>query len=64
MYRNLEAEIARAGLTRTALAKEMGLSKTTLGLKLNGKARLTLGEAVKLKKLVNVDLPIEELFSE
>lgn len=38
MYRNLEAEMARAGITQGQLAKELGITPTTLSLKLNGKS--------------------------
>lgn len=62
MYRNLEAELARQGITKTDVAKELGITLGTLSLKLNGKYKLTLPEAIKIKKILNVDLPIEYLF--
>ena len=42
MYHNLDAEMARAKITRNMLAKQIGRTPTTLSLKLNGKAPLTL----------------------
>jgi len=62
MYRNLEAELARKGITKTKMAEELGLTLGTLSLKLNGKSNLTLPEAVKIKKVLAVELPIEYLF--
>lgn len=50
MYRNLEAEMARAGITQGQLAKELGITPTTLSLKLNGKSNLSLRECVKIKR--------------
>jgi transcriptional regulator with XRE-family HTH domain len=62
MYRNLEAEFARQGITKTKVAQELGITLGTLSLKLNGKYKLTLPEAIKIKKILNVDLTIEYLF--
>lgn len=62
MYRNLEAELARKGITRTTVAAELGLTLGTLSLKLSGKSNLTLPEAIKIKKIIGVDLPLEFLF--
>jgi len=62
MYRNLEAELARQGITKTKVAQELGITLGTLSLKLSGKYKITLPEAIKIKKILNVDLPIELLF--
>lgn len=62
MYRNLEAELARKGITKTKMAEELGLTLGTLSLKLSGKSNLTLPEAVKIKKALAVELSIEYLF--
>ena len=62
MYRNLEAEIARQGMTKTQIAEQLGITLGTLSLKLNGKYKLTLPEAIRIKKILNVDLTIEYLF--
>jgi len=64
MFLNLEAEMARTRLNRTRLSKEMGITLGTLSLKLSGKSDLTLKEAMKIKKLLGVPMPIEELFEE
>lgn len=62
MYRNLEAELARRNITKTKVAKELGINLGTLSLKLNGKNKLTLPEAIKIKAILGVNMPIEYLF--
>lgn len=62
MYRNLEAELARNKITKTFLAKEIGITVGTLSLKLSGKANLTLPEAIKIKNIVGKSLSLEYLF--
>jgi len=62
MYPNVEAEMARARMTRTKMARQMGITLGTLSLKLSGNSDFTFPEAIK--KLLKVDIPIEELFEE
>lgn len=64
MYPNLKAELARRDITLAKLAEELGITVPTLSLKLNGKYPLTWDEAVKIKRFIGVDIPIETLFSE
>lgn len=64
MYPNIEAEIARARMTKTKLSKDMGITLGTLSLKLSGKSDLSFPEALKIKKILNVNIPLEELFKE
>ena len=64
MYPNVEAELARARMTKRMLSKQMGITQGTLSLKLSGKSNLTFPEAIKIKRLLRVDIPIEELFKE
>lgn len=64
MFRNLEAERARKDMTLHEIAEKLGLTVTTLSLKLRGKAPLTLGEAKSIKKILKVTMPLEELFEE
>ncbi len=63
MYRNLEAEIVRKGLTQKKLADLINCNVSTLSLKLNGKREFTLDEAKKIKTVLNVDIPLDDLFS-
>ena len=63
MYPNLNAEIARQGLTYEKIASETGFALSTVWAKLNGKSPITLNDAHKLKRVVKSDLPIEFLFA-
>lgn len=62
MYPNLNAEMARIGLTRMELARKLEITSSTLSLKLNGKSELSLGECVRIKKILGTDMSIESLF--
>jgi transcriptional regulator with XRE-family HTH domain len=62
MFRNLDAELKRKGMTRGDLAKAMNITPSTMSMKLNGKSGLTLKEALRIKDILNVDIPIEQLF--
>lgn len=62
MYRNLEAEMARARITQFQLSKELDVTPTTMSLKLNGKSNLTLQECVKIKHFLGTDESIDYLF--
>lgn len=64
MYPNVEAEMARNRMTKTRLAHQMGMALGTLSLKLAGKSDISFAEAMKIKKLLKVDMPIEKLFEE
>lgn len=63
MFRNLEAELARSGLNKRDVALKLGCTPSTLSLKLNGKAPLSLLEAAKIKQIIGVDMALEELFA-
>lgn len=62
MYSNVKAELARRNMTVVDLAQLTGIRYQTLNDKLNGKFKLTLDEAKKIKEALGVDIPIEELF--
>jgi transcriptional regulator with XRE-family HTH domain len=62
MFPNLDAEMARQKMTRTELAKRINKTPTTLSLKLNGKAPITLNECVEIKEAINPQLSIDYLF--
>ena len=75
MYPNVEAERIRAGLTLEPIAEELGITVSTLSLKLNGKYPVTFNEAIKIKNIiarekekkgitVNLDMSLETLFEE
>lgn len=64
MYRNLDAEMARAGITQYQLASELGITPTTMSLKLNGKSILSLKECVRIKRALKTDCTVDYLFTE
>jgi magnesium-transporting ATPase (P-type) len=59
-----KAELARQGMTLEALAEKLDLTIGTVSQKLNGKYPITFREAVRIKKILGVDTPLEELFKE
>lgn len=63
MYRNLEAELARKGITRADIAKALGINIATVSGKLNAKNRIKLCEAIAIKKLYFPELSLEYLFA-
>lgn len=62
MYRNVKAEMTRQGMTLEVLASKLGITTATLSHKLNGRYPLTFGEAIEIKQVLGVDIPLEELF--
>ncbi|MHC1773642.1 MAG: helix-turn-helix transcriptional regulator [Flexilinea sp.] len=63
MYRNLNAELARKGIKRGSLAKELKVTPSTISQKLNGKTLITLQEAKRIKNVLGVDIELETLFA-
>ena len=59
IYRNLNAEMARQGITQKELAKMVGRTGSTMSLKLNGLSSISLDEAKKIKKVLKSDLSLE-----
>ena len=49
MYKNLKAEIARAGLTNSKMAEILGVKYATVWRLLNGKRQWRLGEMVTIQ---------------
>lgn len=62
MYKNLEAELARNGISKNSLAKTLKLSQKGLYLKLSGETDFTLTEVMKIKSLFK-GLTLEYLFT-
>lgn len=62
MYYNLEAEIARKGIKKKNIAKILNIQLSTLSVKLSGKSDIKLREALMIKSILDVDIPLEELF--
>lgn len=62
MFPNLDAEMARRKITRAALAEKIHKTPTTLSLKLNGKAPITLAECIEIKEAIGAECSIDYLF--
>lgn len=62
MYPNLNAELARIGMTKKELAARMKKRYATILDKLNGKYPITYEECKQIKSCIHSDLPIETLF--
>lgn len=62
MYPNLNAELARKKMSRARLAAELQITSTTMSLKLNGRAELTLAECEKIREIVNDKCTLDYLF--
>ena len=58
----LKFEIARKGFTIEGFAKELGISDKTLRNKINGITDFTWSECLMIKKKLNTELSLEELF--
>lgn len=63
MFPNLDAEMARRKMTRMMLAEKIHKTPTTLSLKLNGKAPITLTECFEIKNAVAKDCTMDYLFA-
>lgn len=64
MYANVKAEMARKNMTIVDLSKVTGIRYQSLADKIRGDTILTVAEALKIKQALDVDMSIEELFSE
>ena len=62
MYPNLKAELARKGIKLTELSQTTGIPYQTLTSKMSGKTQFTYKETLLIKKALEIDLPLEELF--
>lgn len=63
MFPNLDVEMEKKKMTRAELAQRLHRTPTTLSLKLNGKAPISLKECIEIKKALGVDASIEYLFA-
>lgn len=64
MFKNLLAEMARKGLSINTLAKKIGISGKTLGIKLKGEREFTRREMMKIKHVFNDRYTLEYLFDD
>lgn len=61
-YLTLTAELVARKLTYNALAKKLGWHTSKLARKMRGERIFMLHEMLEIKKLLGVDMPVEELF--
>ena len=62
MYVNVKAELARKNMSIVDLSNATGIRYQTLADKIRGDTVMTVDDALKIKKALEVDMPIEELF--
>lgn len=62
MYKELKKAMIDAGLGTAEIAERMLISTEALRRRLKGEQELKLSEAIKIKQILNSDLPIEKLF--
>jgi DNA-binding XRE family transcriptional regulator len=62
MFPNLDAEMARMGVTKKDLSQLLGVRYATLIDKTNGKSRFTLDEALEIRNSLFPGCTVEYLF--
>lgn len=62
MYRNLEAELKRKDVSREDLAEILGVSISTIYSKLGKKSDFSLNQAIQIKKYLEVEIELSDLF--
>lgn len=63
VYPVLETELEKRQITWSDLGKMLGVSKGLISAKLRGARKLNLETAIKIKEVLGVDMPLEELFA-
>ncbi len=62
MHRKLRAEMVKKNKTISQLASDIGVVEKTLRNKINGNTDFTLPEAQAIRKILQSDLTLDELF--
>lgn len=62
MYPVLERELKSRKMSKRNLAESLYMDHSGLARKIRGYSKLTVEEAIAIKKAIVSDLPIEELF--
>lgn len=63
MYPNLKAEIARKMWSATVICEKLNMATSTFSTKMKN-GTFTLREAKEIKKILETEMSIEELFEE
>ena len=67
-FKNLKAEMTRAGITFSEMAKMIGIGESTFYGKRNGSYDWTLSEMIAIQKILQerteLDLPLDYLFKD
>lgn len=64
MYPNLRKELQRKKISIAELAKQLEIAESTLNQKINGRREVNVYQAIKIKKAIGSDKPLEYLFAE
>lgn len=64
MFRNLEAELKRQGITREKLAECLGVNISTISAKLTKPDRIKLCEAMKIQRMFFPGMDLSYLFEQ
>lgn len=63
-FPNLQDVMRKRYVTQGELADHLGVTQTTMSLKLNGKAPITVDEALVIKEYLGSRLSLDKLFAE
>lgn len=63
IYLKLRAEMVLKRVDVSEIAKHLKLHKQSIYAKFTGRQTITLEEAIKIKKFIGSELPLDELFS-
>ena len=62
-FGKLKGKMAEVGITQNALAKSLGMSRSSLSLKMNGKREFTLAELRIIVEVLNIGDPRSYFFA-
>lgn len=62
MYENLRAEMVRKKMTLSQVSERSGMTIQKMSSRINGRTPFTFDEALTIKHVIGVDMPLETLF--
>ena len=62
-YRNMKAELVRAGVTQEQVAEKLGMSAKNLNLKLNGRVAFAVPEVMEIRDTFAPDATLDYLLA-